>query len=81
MRQDNEVVGWGCDEEEEQGLGEGDEDNVKDEEEEAVVDLGLDDFPAVVLGANLVATFAPVVEGQAELRGSVTMAGKDSRVV
>lgn len=81
LRQDDEVVGRGCDEEEEQGLGEGDKDDVEDEEEEAVVDFGLDDFPAVVLGADFVAAFAPVVEGQAELRGSVTMKGKDDGVI
>lgn len=81
LRQDDEVVGWSCDEEEEQGLGEGDEDDVEDEEKEAVVNFGLDDFPAVVLGADFVAAFAPVVECQAELRGSVSMRITDNRMV
>ena len=75
MRQDDEVVGRGGDEEEEQGLGKGDKDDVEDEEEEAVVDFGLDNLPAVVLRADFVAAFAPVVKGQAELRGSVVMPG------
>lgn len=81
MRQVDEVIGRGCDEEEQQGLGEGDEDDVEDEEEEAVVDLGLDYLPAVVFGTDLIAASAPIVESQAELRGSVTMTGQDNRVI
>ena len=66
-REQEEVVGRRRDEEQEQALRQGDEDHVEQEEDEPVVDLGAHHLPAVVLGADLVAALAPVVERQADL--------------
>lgn len=67
LRQQEEVVGWRGDREQQQGLRGTDEHNVEDEEQKPVVDLAAHVLPAVVLRSDLVATFAPVVVGQAEL--------------
>lgn len=45
--------------------------NVKDEEQCRTVDVVFDDFPSIVFGADLVATFAPVIVGQTGLTASV----------
>lgn len=51
-REKEEVVGRGGDQKQEQGLRQADEDDVENEEDKAVVDLGADDLPTVVFRAD-----------------------------
>ena len=69
LREKDKVVCWRGDTKEQQGLGQGDENDVEEEKEEAVVGLGAHDLPAVVFGSDLVTSLTPIVERQADLRG------------
>ena len=69
LREKDEVVCWRSDTKEQQRLGQGDENDVEEEKEEAVVGLGAHDLPAVVFGSDLVTSLTPIVERQADLRG------------
>ena len=64
---DDENVGRGGDKKQKQRLGYCDEAKVKDAKNESIVHLGLHDLPAIILGADRVSSFAPVVESQANL--------------
>lgn len=64
---DEEYVSWGGDEQKKQRLGQGDESEVENGKKEGVVNLRAHDLPAVILRANRVATFAPIVVGQTSL--------------
>lgn len=48
-----------------------DEHNVKDEEYHGTVDVVFYNFPSIVFGADLVATFAPVIVGQTGLKALI----------
>lgn len=67
LREKDEVVCWRSDTKEQQGLGQGDENDVEEEEEKAVVGLGAHDLPTVVFGSDLVTSLTPIVERQANL--------------
>lgn len=65
-REHNEVCGC-CDCPEEERLRRRDEGYVEEKEEDPAVGFLLEDFPAIVFRTDLVASFAPVVVGQADL--------------
>ena len=69
LREKDEVVCWRSDTKEQQRLGQGDENDVEEEKEEAVVDLRAHDLPAVVFRSDLVPTLTPIIVCQANLRG------------
>ena len=71
VRQNNKNVGRSRDEEEQRRLDRGNEDKVENSEKEGVVHSRAHDLPAVIFRADLVAAFAPVVEGQANLEKKI----------
>lgn len=67
VRSDNERVGRRSDEQKQQRLGNGNERQVEDRKHKSVVHFRAHNLPAVILRADRVASFAPIVEGQASL--------------